>query len=54
MKPDSEQKFPPAALGTSVRVPIPEVDKGRGDLRNILAIVVSVTDFTNWEPITDC
>ena len=43
-KPDSDKTFPPPPVGASVRVPIPEVDKGRGDLRNILIIVVSVTD----------
>ena len=30
MKSDSDKKFPPASVDASVRVPIPEVDKGRG------------------------
>ena len=44
MKPDSDKTFPPAPVGASVRVPIPEVTKRRGELRNILAIVMSVTE----------
>ncbi|KAJ8720835.1 hypothetical protein PYW08_006300 [Mythimna loreyi] len=40
----SEKKFPPVALGTTVRIPVPEVDRGRGDARNILAVVLQKTD----------
>ncbi|GFW59757.1 uncharacterized protein TNCV_4718491 [Trichonephila clavipes] len=32
-------------MGTTVRVPVPDVDKGRGDSRNILAAsIMSVTE----------
>ncbi|GFY08679.1 uncharacterized protein TNCV_811121 [Trichonephila clavipes] len=41
---NSEKKFPTASLGTTVRVPIPDVDKGRGDSRNILAAIMSVAE----------
>jgi hypothetical protein len=44
MKFDSDKKFPPVPVGSTVRVPIPDVDKGRGDSRNILAIVMNVTE----------
>ncbi|XP_022194657.2 KRAB-A domain-containing protein 2-like [Nilaparvata lugens] len=44
MKTLSDQKFPPAANGSTVCVPIPEVDKGKGDLRNVLAVVMEVTE----------
>ena len=46
MKSYSDKTFPPAPVGASVRVPIPQVDKGRGDIRNILAIVVSMTSVS--------
>ena len=41
---DTDKKFPPASLGDTVRVPIPDVDKGRGDPRNVLAVVMNVTE----------
>ena len=44
MKMDTDKKFPPASLGDTVRVPIPDVDKGRGDPRNVLAVVMNVTE----------
>lgn len=31
-------------LYTTVRIPVPEVDRGRGDARNILAVVLRKTD----------
>ena len=40
---NSDKKFPPASVGTTVRVPIPDIDRGRGELRNILAVVMMVT-----------
>ena len=39
-----EKKFPTTALGITVRVPIPEVDKEQDDLCNTLAVVISVTE----------
>jgi hypothetical protein len=44
MKANSDKKFPPVTKGVTVRVPIPDVDKGRGDLRNILAVVMDTTE----------
>ncbi|XP_016665010.1 uncharacterized protein LOC107885831, partial [Acyrthosiphon pisum] len=39
----SEKKLLPVAVHSTVRVPVPEVDKGRLDARSILAIVLEVT-----------
>ncbi|XP_074040062.1 uncharacterized protein [Leptinotarsa decemlineata] len=44
MKANSDKKFPPVTKGVTIRVPIPDVDKGRGDLRNILAVVMDTTE----------
>ncbi|KAF0726661.1 SCAN domain-containing protein 3-like [Aphis craccivora] len=40
MKTWSDKKLKPAEVGATVRVPVPDVDKGRGDARNILAAVI--------------
>ncbi|KAE9531483.1 hypothetical protein AGLY_010689 [Aphis glycines] len=40
MKTWSNKKLKPAEVGATVRVPVPDVDKGRGDARNILAVVI--------------
>ena len=44
MRMNSDIKFPPANVGDTVRVPVPDVDKGPGDARNILAVVLEETD----------
>ncbi|KFD69436.1 hypothetical protein M514_07937 [Trichuris suis] len=44
MKVDSDKQFLPARLGATVRVPVPDVDRGRGDARNLLAVGMSVTE----------
>lgn len=44
MKLNSDKKFPPAHLGDTVRVPIPDFDKGKGDSRNVLAVVMKVSE----------
>lgn len=44
MKSFSDTLHQPANIGDNVTVPIPDVDKGRGDLRNIIGIVLQVTD----------
>lgn len=41
---NSNQKFPPVAVGSTVRICIPEVDRNKGDLNNILAVVMTVSD----------
>ncbi|XP_051158000.1 uncharacterized protein LOC127279602 [Leptopilina boulardi] len=40
----SIKKFPPAANGDSVKVPIPYVDRSRTDPKNVLATVLSIDD----------
>ena len=44
IKINSERKIHIASLGATVRVPVSDVYKGRGDLHNILSAVMSVTD----------
>lgn len=44
MKTKSAQRFAPATVGQTVMVPIPEVDRGRADHRNIKAVVLSIED----------
>ena len=44
MRMNSDIKFPPANVGDTVRVPVPDVHKGPGDARNILAAVLEETD----------
>lgn len=39
-----DSRFPPSSVGDTVRVQIPDVDRGRGDLRNILLSVVEIKD----------
>lgn len=38
----SDKILPPAKKGDTVAIPVPEVDKGRGDARNIMACVTDV------------
>ncbi|KAK3922746.1 SCAN domain-containing protein 3 [Frankliniella fusca] len=40
----SRQRFPPAAVGDTVIIPVPDVDRGRGDPRNVICVVVEVTE----------
>ncbi|CAG4991245.1 unnamed protein product [Parnassius apollo] len=40
----SEKKFPPIPISTSVRIAVLEVDRGRGDARNIIGVVLAKTD----------
>ncbi|XP_031329933.1 SCAN domain-containing protein 3-like [Photinus pyralis] len=40
----SNRKFSDVQAGTTVRVPIPDVDRARGSPRNVLAVVNSVED----------
>ncbi|KHJ41552.1 hypothetical protein D918_08404 [Trichuris suis] len=44
MKVDSDKQFLPVRLGATVRVPAPDVDRGQVDARNLLAVVMSVTE----------
>lgn len=40
----SKRKFPPAQIGDTVRIQVPNVDRGRTDTRNVLAVVVGIED----------
>jgi hypothetical protein len=44
MKALSNKRFPPAHFGDNVTVKVPDVDRGRGDLRNIVGVIVEVQD----------
>lgn len=44
MKQASDKRFKPGDVGSSVRVPIPEVDRGRTDHRNLIGVVMEITD----------
>ena len=46
MKLNSDKKFPLAHLGVTVRVPVPDFDKGKVDPHNVFAVVMKM-DFTN-------
>lgn len=37
-------KFPPCSVGDTVRVQIPDVDRGRGEFRNVLMAVIEKAD----------
>jgi hypothetical protein len=43
----SKRKFPPAQIGDTVRIQVPDVDRGRTDPRNVLAVVAGIenSDF---------
>jgi len=49
MKFRSINKFPPASIGDTVRVTIPNVDRGRGNSLNIIFSVVSIKDGKFYE-----
>jgi len=40
----SNRKLKCINIGTTVRIPIPDVDKARGSPRNLLAVVTNVQD----------
>ncbi|CAG5009843.1 unnamed protein product [Parnassius apollo] len=40
----SNRKFPPCKIGDTVRVKIPDVDRGRGDFPNVLMVVLECDD----------
>lgn len=44
MKASSDKSHPPANIGDNVTIPIPDVDKGRCDLRNIIGVILQKTD----------
>ncbi|XP_045450426.1 uncharacterized protein LOC123659217 [Melitaea cinxia] len=44
MKATSDKSHPPANIEDNVTVPIPDVDKGKGDLRNIIGVILQKND----------
>ena len=44
MKLLSDKNFPDPVVGDTVRVGVPQVDRGKTDARNILACVMEVTE----------
>lgn len=40
----SRQRYEPAVIGQNVVIRIPEVDRGRADLQNLMAVVIDHTD----------
>ncbi|CAH1972015.1 unnamed protein product, partial [Acanthoscelides obtectus] len=44
MKKLSNQKFPAVEVGNTVTVPIPSVDRAKGDARNLLCVVTEKTE----------
>ncbi|GFS40160.1 hypothetical protein NPIL_350541 [Nephila pilipes] len=40
MKLLSGKSYSEASVGTAVRIPVPEVDRGRGDARSILEVIM--------------
>ncbi|XP_023288360.1 KRAB-A domain-containing protein 2 [Orussus abietinus] len=40
----SQKQFPPAQIGDNVRIQVPDVDRGRTDSQNVLAVVVGIED----------
>lgn len=52
MKSSSDKLHQPAKVGDNVTVPIPNVDKGRGELRNIIGIVLQVNDDGLYKIVT--
>ncbi|GBL79998.1 hypothetical protein AVEN_29020-1 [Araneus ventricosus] len=45
----SNKKFPPAQIGDTVRIQVPDVDRGRTDGRNVLTVVVGIEDSDFYE-----
>ncbi|KAF2883688.1 hypothetical protein ILUMI_22483 [Ignelater luminosus] len=44
MKATSDKSHPPANIGDNVTIPTPDVDKGKGDLRNIIGVILQTND----------
>lgn len=40
----SDSTHPKPKIGSSVRIPVPDVDRGRGDARSVLAVVLEATE----------
>jgi len=44
MKSMSENQFPPLTVETTVKIPVPNIDRENDDANNILGIILSITD----------
>lgn len=44
MKQASEVRFEPVEVGSTVLVPIPDVDRGKAEFRNVKAFVLEVNE----------
>ncbi|XP_075231703.1 uncharacterized protein LOC142330362 [Lycorma delicatula] len=44
MKQTSQNKFPTVEVGKTVTIPIPSVDRGKEDARNVLGVVLEKTE----------
>ena len=42
------KRFKPASVGDNVAIPIPDVDKGRAEFRNVLGVMTNVSDNGNY------
>ena len=42
------KRFKPASVGDNVAIPIPDVDKGRAEFRNVLGVITNVSDNGNY------
>jgi hypothetical protein len=49
MKMISDKEYLSVAIGSTVRVNVPDVDRGRGDPRSVLAIVLNVTEHNFYK-----
>ncbi|GFV25841.1 hypothetical protein TNCV_3868091 [Trichonephila clavipes] len=48
----SQKKFAPTQIGDTVRIQVPDVDRGRTDNRNVLAVVVGIEKSESSIPTT--
>lgn len=44
MKTLSEKAFPPLVIGTNVKIPVPQVDRGKVDANNLIGVILSITE----------
>ncbi|KAK9708883.1 hypothetical protein QE152_g26936 [Popillia japonica] len=47
MKTNSDNRLPIVNVGETVRIPVPDVDRARGDLRNITGIILAGSLFNS-------
>ncbi|XP_071053562.1 KRAB-A domain-containing protein 2-like [Onthophagus taurus] len=49
MKKSSDQSHPPLNVGDNVTIPVPDVDRGKAELRNIIGIVLEVSSEQQYK-----